>query len=379
MINYLHRELELQLWQDLQRKMVFLSGPRQSGKTRLSKEMCLKAGSDPKLWYLNWDSQAHREAIMAETFPEGKGLLVLDEVHKYRRWRQMVKGLYDTRGDELRILVTGSARLDHYRRGGDSLQGRYHFLRLLPFSAAELGKPDHACIKDLLRLGAFPEPFLSGSEKEARRWSREYRSRIIREDIRDLEHIVDIDLVDRLAIRLPQLVGAPLSINALREDLQVAHATVALWLTMLENLYLLFRVYPFGGPRLRAVKKEAKHYHFDWTTIPDEGARFENLIGFHLLKWCWHRQDCEGLDTELRYFRDTDKREIDFVIVENGKPVRCVECKISRRDVNPALNYFKQRFPAVDAVQVSLEPGPDIRTKENIRIVSAHDFTAELV
>jgi hypothetical protein len=148
---------------------------------------------------------------------------------------------------------------------------------------------------------------------------------------------------------------------------------------MLENLYLLFRVYPFGGPRLRAVKKEAKHYHFDWTTIPDEGARFENLIGFHLLKWCWHRQDCEGLDTELRYFRDTDKREIDFVIVENGKPVRCVECKISRRDVNPALNYFKQRFPAVDAVQVSLEPGPDIRTKENIRIVSAHDFTAELV
>jgi uncharacterized protein len=379
MTTFRHRGLARQVWQDLQKKMVLLCGPRQSGKTMLAKELCRKAGSDLKQWYLNWDSQAHRERIMAETFPEGKGLLVLDEVHKYRRWRQTVKGLFDTRGNDVKILVTGSARLDHYRRGGDSLQGRYHFLRLLPFSAAELGTPGKDCIRDLMRFGPFPEPFLSGSETEARRWSREYRSLVIREDLRDLERVVDIDIIDRLAIRLPQLVGAPLSINALREDLQVAHHSVARWITMLENMYVLFRVYPFGSPQIRAVKKEAKQYHFDWTTVPDEGARFENLIGFHLLKWCWHRQDCDGFDTELRYFRDTDKREVDFVIVENGRPVRCVECKVSRRDINPALNYFKRRFPSVDAVQVCLEEGPDVRTKENIRVVSAGDFTAGLV
>jgi len=376
---YRHRAIEPQVWRDLQRKMVFLSGPRQSGKTSLARQMCRRAGVDPKKWYLNWDSLAHRDNIMSESFPSGKGLLVLDEVHKYRRWRQTVKGLYDTRGDELRILVTGSARLDHYRRGGDSLQGRYHFLRLLPFSAAELGKPDPACIRDLMRFGPFPEPFLAASLTESRRWSRDYRSRLVREDLRDLERVVDLDLIDRLAMRLPSLVGSPLSINALREELQVAHASVARWITMLENMFLIFRVYPFGGPRIRAVKKEAKHYHFDWTTVQDDAARFENLIGYHLLKWCWYRQDCEGIDTELRYFRDIDKREVDFVVVENGAPVRCVECTLKRRDINPALRYFKHKFPGVDAVQVSLENGPDLRTKDGLRIVSATDFTAELV
>ncbi len=157
------------------------------------------------------------------------------------RRRQVVKGLFDKRGDEISILVTGRAKLDHYRHGGDSLQGRYHFHRLHPLTYAELGASSPSDLEDLLALGGFPEPFFSGSEKQARRWSK---------------------------------------------DLQVAHQTVARWLNILENLYMIFRIYPFGAPSIKAVKKEAKHYHLDWAVVKNPGARLENMVACHLLKWC---------------------------------------------------------------------------------------------
>ena len=171
----------------------------------------------------------------------------------------MLKGLFDQRGGELRILVTGSARLDHYRYGGDSLQGRYHLHRLHPLSVAELGLCTERELRELMTFGGFPEPYLLRDRDETRRFGIQYRSRVVREELRDLERVTEVGLIERLAMRLPELVGSPLSINALREDLQVSHATVARWVTILENLYFVFRLYPFGAPRLRAVKKEAKH------------------------------------------------------------------------------------------------------------------------
>ncbi len=373
------RYVEPAIISDLSRKMVFLAGPRQSGKTTVAKKLLKASKQDIETRYLNWDFAEDREKIIGESFPAGDGMLVLDEIHKYSRWRQTVKGLYDKRGDHLQIMVTGSARLDHYRHGGDSLQGRYHFHRLHPLSFAEIGGTSLSDLEDLLAFSGFPEPFLLASEKETKRWSREYRTRLVVEDLQDLERVKDIALVQQLVLRLPDLVGSPLSLNSLREDLQVAHQTVARWVQILENLYMIFRIYPFGSPTIRAVKKEAKHYHMDWTVISDPGARFENLVACHLLKWCHFLQDSEGRDMELRYFRDVDRREVDFVIMEDNKPLQFIECKSSRRERGRSLKYLKERFPQVEALQINLTSNKDVLDKHNIRLMPASKFLSQLV
>jgi predicted AAA+ superfamily ATPase len=372
MVAYLPRYIENSILEDVQRKMVFIGGPRQAGKTTLSKHLCQAAGDDSKQRYLNWDATVDRERLMMEVFPAGRGFLILDEIHKFSRWRQVVKGLFDKRGDELQILVTGSASLDYYRRGGDSLQGRYHFYRLLPLTYSELGGHSLASVQDLLRYSGFPEPFLLQSERQTRRWSREYRTRIVRGDLTDLEKVQDVSLIEMMALRLPALVGKPLSLNALKKELQVSHQSVARWLNMLENLYMLFRIPPFGAPSLRAVKKEVKHYHWDWTVVGDMRWRFENLIACHLLKWCYFLQDTEGRDMQLRYFRDVDRREVDFVLLEEGQPLHFIDCDLNCRQPSRSLNYLKVRFPRVMATQVVLEKDLDWVTKEGIRLCSAN-------
>ena len=379
MAEYIERYIEKWVREDLGRKMVFIGGPRQTGKTTLAKEMCRRAGFDVKTRYLSWDAAEDRENIIREQFPAGPGLLVLDEIHKYSRWRQVVKGLFDKRGPELQIMVTGSARLDYYRRGGDSLQGRYHFYRLFPFSLAEVENRGKGALPDFFDYGGFPEPFLMQSQRESRRWSREYRTRVIRDDLADLENVQDLGLIENLALRLPDLIGAPLSLNALREDLQVSHQSVARWIGMLENLYLVFRIYPFGAPKIRAVKKEAKLYMMDWNVVSDLGARFENLVACHLLKWCFFLQDVEGREVELRYFRDVDRREVDFVIIENRKPIYFLECKTKDKGPSLSLKYLKKRFPEAAGLQILLEGDLDLETKEGIRICSASRFLRELV
>jgi predicted AAA+ superfamily ATPase len=367
------RYLVTQVRHDLNRKMVFVAGPRQVGKTTLA--LGLPGAS---AGYLSWDVAEHRERILKRELPNSR-LWVFDEIHKYRSWRNLLKGLYDGRRRGQRILITGSARLDFYRFGGDSLQGRYHMLRLHPFSAKELAIHTSTRLGDLLKLGGFPEPFLSGSEVEARRWSREYRDRLVREDVSGLERIQDLGNLELLALRLPELVGSPLSINALREDLQISHKTVDGWLRVLERLYAIFRLSPFGAPRIRAVKKEQKHYHFDWSLVPSEPARFENLIASHLLKWVHFEQDARGRDLELRYFRDTDGREVDFVVVEGRQPKLLVECKWADTDVDRSLRYLKARFPETEAWQVSAIGTKDYVTPEGIRVSPALPLLNRLI
>ncbi len=369
------RYLEGHIQRDLDRKMVFLGGPRQVGKTTLARSLL---GQDGQGGYLNWDVAEHRERILRRELPRTP-TLVLDEIHKHRPWRSYVKGLFDDPGHNTRIMVTGSARLDYYRHGGDSLQGRYHYWRLHPFSVAELRISTAADFGQLLTLGGFPEPFLGGTEVDARRWSREYRTRLLQEDILGVEQIRDIGTLELLVLRLPELVGSPLSINALREDLQVNFRTVARWLDSLERMYAVFRVAPFGAPRLRAVKKEQKHYHFDWQLVADPGARFENLVASHLLKWIHFLQDSEGRDIELRYFRDVDRREVDFVVTENRAPILFVETKLSERTPDRSLSYLSERFPDVRAVQLHATEIPAFRTPAGITVMPAWEFLAELV
>ena len=328
--------------------------------------------------YLNWDVAEDRERILRRELPPSE-LWIFDEVHKYRGWRNYLKGLYDGRPRGTRILVTGSARIEVYRFGGDSLQGRYHLLRLHPLSAAELDLATSRDLLDLLTLGGFPEPWFGAAQAEARRWARDYRAVLIREEIAGLERVRDLGTLELLMLRLPDLVGSPLSVNALREELQVSHKTIAGWLSVFERLHAIFRLPPFGAPRLRAVKKEQKHYHLDWSIVPEESARFENLVACHLLKWVHYRQDTEGLDVELRYFRDTDGREVDFVIVDRGKPVLCVECKWSDTPPDRGLRYFKTRFPDCDAWQISAVGTKDYLDARGIRVAPALTLLADLI
>lgn len=367
------RYLTDQVEQDLRRKMVFIAGPRQVGKTTLARAL-----PGAREGYLNWDVAEHRERILRRELSTAS-LWIFEEIHKYRAWRGFLKGLFDARREGQRILVTGSARLDLYRHGGDSLQGRYHLLRLHPLSVREAGIDSRDAFRQLLRLGGFPEPFFGGTEREARRWSREYRTRLVREDIADLERIQDLGTLEHLAMRLPDLVGSPLSVNALREDLQVSHKTVATWIAVLERLYAVFRLAPFGSPRVRAVRKEQKHYQFDWSLVPEDSARFENLIASHLLKWIHFQQDVEGRDVELRDFRDTDGREVDFLVVERRNPILMIEAKWGDQDVDRGLHYLKGKFPSVDAWQLSAVGRKDYVTPDGIRVSPALPFLAQLI
>ena len=369
----LTRYLVPQVGRDLARKMVFVAGPRQVGKTTLARS--LPGG---QAGYLNWDVAEHREHILRRELPASK-LWVFDELHKYRSWRNYLKGLFDSRTAGRQILVTGSARLDFYRFGGDSLQGRYHLLRLHPLSVAELGLTKPAELEDLLNLGGFPEPYFSGSAVEARRWSRDHRTLLIREEVASLERVQDLGNLELLMLRLPELVGSPLSINAVREDLQVTHKTVAHWLQILERLYAIFRLSPIGAPRIRAVKKEQKHYHWDWSVIHEPSLRFENLVAGHLLKWVHFEQDAKGRDLELRYFRDTDRREVDFVVVERRAPQLFVECKWGDTEVDRGLRYLKARFPKCEAWQISAAGTKDYVTPDDIRVAPAMQLLRGLV
>jgi predicted AAA+ superfamily ATPase len=369
----MQRYLKPHLVEDLRRKMVFLGGPRQVGKTTLARAL-LSAKEN----YLNWDDDKGRSRILDREIP-GSGLVVFDELHKFRQWRRYLKGLYDTKDPALQVLVTGSARLDLYRYGGDSLQGRYHYWRLHPLSVRELGLASQGDVESLLTLGGFPEPFFGGSARQARRWSREYRARIVRDDVSSVEQVRDLGSLELLLGHIPATVGSPLSINSLREQLQVSFATTAKWLDILERMYAFFRISPFGAPRLRAVKKEQKAYLYDWSVVDDEALRFENMVAAHLLKYVHYMQDCEGLDYELRYYRDTTPREVDFVICEKSKPIVAVECKLSEHSIAPSLRYFHSKFPACRCIQVTLRGKKEFVTPEGIEVRAAREWLGSLV
>lgn len=357
----------------LGRRMILLSGARQVGKTTLARSLPGAVAG-----YLNWDARDDRERILAQELP-ASDLWVFDEIHKYRHWRNYLKGLYDTRSTGQRILVTGSGRLDLYRHSGDSLQGRYRLFRLHPFSVAELGLRTPADVRALLELGGFPEPWLSGSVNEARLWSRHYRSLLIEEEAASLEAIRDLGQLQLMMLTLADRVGSPLSIQALSGQLRISHGTTSAWLAAAERLYAIFRIPPFGASLVRATTRQRKHYHFDWTVVRDEGPRFENLVACHLLKWVHWRQDTHGSDLELRFFRDRDGREVDFVVADRDEARLLVECKRGDRPVDRGLRYLKAKFPAAAAWQISSAGTRDYQTPDGIRVAPALPFLGSLV
>lgn len=246
--------------------MVFIAGPRQVGKTTLSLHFFEHNRSEKNIAYLNWDRTSDRSLILKDQLPLKEALLIFDEIHKYRNWRALLKGLYDKYKSDIRFIVTASARLDHFRKGGDSLMGRYHYYRLHPLSLMEINKnPTTQNLKDLLLFSGFPEPFYEKDKTFHRRWQRERIQKAVYEDLRDLEIVKEISLIELLVETLPSKIGSPLSLKSLSDDLQVSQPTVARWITILDNLYLTFRISPYGAPKIRAVKKEQKIYFWDWT------------------------------------------------------------------------------------------------------------------
>ncbi len=392
----LKRYLEENVIADLKKKMVFISGPRQVGKTTLAKQIGHIFYPDA-YQYFNWDSRSDRKRILAEDLPAEKNLLIFDEIHKYRQWKNLLKGFYDKQGELFNIIVTGSARLDIYRKGGDSLMGRYHSYRLHPLSVGELcgqkmqcspfqpldfprkldNKPQET-LENLLTYGGFPEIYTSKDLSVTRRWHNERLDRIIKEDIRDIELIRDISSMQVLAELLPSKVGSLFSLNSLREDLEVSHQTIAARVDIFERFYYHFRIYPFQNKRIRSLKKEPKLYLWDWSEINDEDIRFENLIAGHLLKFCHFLYDTEGFRIQLYYLRDRDQREADFLVTVDNKPWFCVEVKNARREVPLSLRYFQQRLKIPFAYLVVRESGQD-SIKDGVRILSAGKFLSGMV
>jgi predicted AAA+ superfamily ATPase len=391
-------------------KMVFLSGPRQVGKTTLAKALLEELGGGI---YFNWDLITHRRRLARDPYfferepgkPGQRPLLVFDEIHKYSRWKSYLKGVYDGFHDSFDILVTGSGRLDIYKKGGESLLGRYVGIPLFPFTVGELlgRRPtwnqfarsfeasSGAAVEEsanalpifdrLLRFGGFPEPYLKNDPEFYRVWSATRTQLLVREDIRDATNIRQISLLETLVHLLEPRIGAPLSINSLREDLGVAFETVREWLDVLSNFYYFFRVAPYAKRIARALKKESKIYFYDWGEIQSDGARFENAVALHLLKAVKLWTALGETAAELYYVRDKEKREVDFLIVADRKPCVLVECKLSDTQPSPHLLYYQEKLEVPLALQLVHQKGIDEewrRGRRRQRVISADRWLAGL-
>ncbi len=347
------RYITSNILKDLDKKMVFVGGPRQVGKTTLAK--AILSSNYPSGRYLNWDFDDDRQDILQKKWSSDQKLLVFDELHKFPRWKTWVKGIYDVSHELHSFLITGSARLDVYRRGGDSLMGRYHYWRLHPFTLDEVPRgisPEEAFHR-LMTVGGFPEPFLDGDERAARRWRRERFDRVLREDIRDLEQVRNIQLLGMFLDMLRHRVGGLVTLSNLAGDLQISPKTAKTWLEVLERMYLVFSVRPYIKSLPRAVLKPPKVYFFDnGDVIGDEGARFENLIATSLLKRLHFLEDRDGYRYELRYIRDKEGREVDFLIVKEGKIEELIEVKFSEDNISNSLRYYAERLNPPKATQI---------------------------
>lgn len=347
-------------------KMAFVSGPRQCGKATLGGMLAAKRSPSR---YFSWDDIEFRRlwALSPKSIiPSSRKtpLVVLNEIHKDRTWKRTLKGIFDTLRFEERacdLFVTGSARLNVYRRGSDSLLGRYYHFRLAPFSLREISTPvsfgpddsidrlfkrsltpaaeNRDSLSALLQFGPFPEPLLRQNVREWRLWQRGRHDMIIREDLRDIGRSSDLGKIEMLAAILPDRVSSPLSINSLRLDIDVSHPTLKRWLGWLKELYFLFELKPWHERVKRSLKKEGKIYLWDFSEIKDPGARFENLVAAHLFKSCNYWTDTGHGNFELFYLRNRDKKEIDFLIVRDGRPWLPIETKLS--DQTPSPNWRK--------------------------------------
>lgn len=370
------RYLEDVVARDLRRKMVVIAGPRQVGKTFLAKN--IMAGFR-KPQYFNYDNMADARVVDTQTWSAESDLLVLDEIHKMGNWKNFLKGVFDSKQEGQSILVTGSARLDTFRQTGDSLAGRYFSFHLHPLSPRELASemsPQDALAR-LNVLGGFPEPFLSGSEVEAKRWRNQYFTDLVREDILDFSRIHEVRTMRLLVEMLRSRVGSPLSCAALAEDLKVAPNTVRSYLDILESLHIVFLIRPFHANLARAIQKEPKLYFYDSGYVEGPaGTPLENTVAICLRKHVDFLRETQGEDISLHFVRTKDKREVDFALAKDGKITTLIEVKKSEDTPTPSLKYFQQLLPGSTAFQL-VEKLRQPRSFGPIHVVNAATWLAE--
>jgi len=360
-----------QIKKDLEKKMVFLGGPRQVGKITLALNL-IGENKENHPAYLNWDNELSRKVINQLSWSKLEPVIIFDEIHKKKGWQGFIKGIYDTWKKTQKFIITGSARLDLYRRGGDSMLGRYHYHRIHPFSLSELGNTKEN-FERLFKFGGFPEPLLGEDEIQLRRWHLQRVSRLIRQDLRDLENIQNIDKIEMLADLLPTRVGSLLSYKSLSEDLEISDKTIKNWIQVLDRPYYSYQLAPYGAPKLKTIKKTPKLYLWDWSQIENPAARFENLVASHLLKLCHTWEDTLGHKCELRFLRDDKGRECDFVVIKDRKAIFAVECKLNAVDVDENIHYFRDKIKIPKWYQVHAG-SKDCLVFPDVRILSFQKF-----
>ena len=372
----MERYLEKPIRQDIKEKIVLLSGPRQVGKTTLSRQLTSAHV------YLNYDAAADRRIIHRGEWNRDTRLVVFDELHKMKKWKSWIKGIYDVEGIPPALLVTGSARLDTYRKGGESLAGRFFYYRLHPLTVKEicscLGENADSALDKLLKFGGFPEPYLKNSEAFAKRFRRIHTDTIIREDLLDLEKVRDIKSIEILIDLLRSRVGSTTSFAALANDLQVSIHTVKHWLQILENLFIIFPVRPYHKNIARSLLKESKYYLYDSGSVEgDLGAKLENTVACALLRELHFIEDTTGSRVALHYLRDKDKHEVDFLPVVDKQPVCMIEVKVSDDNFSTSLFRFHRKLQNATPLQLvfSLKRR---KSKDAARMLHAHEFLRDI-
>jgi predicted AAA+ superfamily ATPase len=380
------------------RQMAFVSGPRQVGKTTTCRA---HTGA-----YLSWDDDRDKRLILRgpSAVAGALGLDVLrerplgccfDELHKSPRWRNFLKGLFDGWGERGRFVVTGSSRLDVFRRAGDSLMGRYLLYRMHPLSVAELLNTTipKRPIRDPRRLGeaawsalrehgGYPEPFVRREPAFSRLWRRLRSAQLLREEVRDLTRIHELAQLEHLGLLLAERSAATLVLSGLANEVQVSVDTVRRWVEALTALHWGFLVRPWFRNVAKALRKEPKWYLRDWSACDDAGARAETLVACHLLKAVEGWEDLGLGDFELRYLRDKDKHEVDFLVVRDRKPWFLVEVKLADTTLSPALARFQRQVDAAHAFQVVLElpyVDADCFSQHEPVVVPARTFLSQLL
>lgn len=359
------------------RQMIFLSGPRQVGKTTTSLEASFESSLH---YYFNWDNEDHRATIIEgpqavakkaylDNLLESLPVIIFDEIHKYRYWKRFLKGFFDTYEKKCRMIVTGSARLDVYKRGGDSLMGRYFLYRLHPLSIRETLDPKlpdqeiqlpklikQVDYEALLSYGGFPEPYIKRSKAFFNQWKRLRTEQLFHEDLRDLSHVQDIGQIQLLAEMLQEEASHALNHSALAAKIKVSTPTLLRWMELLKNLYFCFTIQPWSKNLTRSLLKEPKIYLWNWALIDDHGAKLENFVASHLYKAVQFWTDRGFGDYGLYYLRDKDKREVDFLVTKNSKPWFLAESKASgSKGISKWLYYYQEKLSVPHAFQIGFD------------------------
>ena len=373
------RSIENALKADLQKKIVILAGPRQCGKTTLSKSI-LK-----NYEYLNYDIIEDRTQILNREWNRQKDLIIFDEIHKMPKWKSWLKGIYDKEGITPPILVTGSARLDAFKKTGDSLAGRHLYYRLHPFDLKEISskniyKTPEAALKKMFEVGGYPEPFLTGDISFYKKWRRGHLDLILKQDLIDFQTVRDIQSIQILVELLRSKVGSGISVNALATDLGKDPKTVQKWLNIIEDLFIVFKVSPYSKDISRSLKKEPKYYFYDTGLVDgDESIKLENIVACSLLKEVHKLMDCDGIEYQLNYLKVKGGKEIDFLVLPKEKGLRpiMIEVKLGQADASPNFKVFESSLKKPVKIQLVQNLKRTFQTAEGIEVTQCSDWLSD--